>query len=242
MCVKDILMLLSNIIERKKMAASGKKVIEPHKIFNSTARALIRQLDKVFPHEVKLGILRDELERYSAKDCENPHVPAMMFYKSMELGTGIFSLPRGEEEDEEREIQIGEMILNHDARLFSDECKASIQALEALDLKTKWKLLDAENRNIMWDYLERLAKKSSEVAAHARAPELDSIVERIKKMADALPPGLSEDEKTRRILANPELADVASSMQKMLVSDAPSALSLLTQHAHRGPKGKKEKR
>ena len=188
-----------------------KKEIEPYKIFNSSAKALMRQIDIIFPHETNLVFIQKEIAQYSAKGCKAPHVPAMKFYKSMGVPTGILT-PDG------AMCVLGDMILNHDERMFADECSVKIPELEAIDLKAKWRVLSDENREVIWQYLEKMAKLSAKVASlkSLESGQLDDIASKVRAVCEKLPPGLSEEEKIRAVLADPQMVGAAVDIRKKL--------------------------
>lgn len=136
---------------------ASRKEVEPHKLFTASAKALMRQIDITFPNEIVTKTIQDALNEFSAKACKTPHVPAMKFFSSMNIPTGI---PDGKGGI----VPLRDMILNHDSRMFSDECNMKIPELEAIDLKAKWKVLSDENREVMWQYLERMARLAFQVA------------------------------------------------------------------------------
>ncbi|MDR3542365.1 MAG: hypothetical protein P4L69_15600 [Desulfosporosinus sp.] len=195
----------------KQAPAPEKKEIEPYKIFNSNARAFMRQLDIIFPHETNLVFIKKELEQYSAKECKKPDVPALRFYKSMSIKTGIKG-PNGVE------LLLGDMILNHDERLFAEDSTVTIPELSAIDLKAKWKVLDDENRETIWAYLEKMAKVSCKVASlrSLAQGQLDDIANQVRAINDKLPAGMSEEDKIKAILADPMMANVAMDIKSKL--------------------------
>jgi len=188
-----------------------KKEIDAHKLFNSNAKALMRQIDIIFPHETNLVFIQKELAQYCSKDCKAPHVPAMKFYKSMSIPTGIAG-PNG------AILVLGDMILNHDTRMFDDNCNMKIPELEAIDLKAKWKLLSDENREVIWQYLEKMAKLSAKVASlkSLAGGQLEDIAAKVRAISEKLPAGLSDEEKVRAVLADPAMVGAAVDIRNRL--------------------------
>jgi hypothetical protein len=128
------------------------------KTFNVVGAALFREIGKIFPNDPKLLFLSQELARFS-KNKQKDHVPAMQFFKAMNLPTGLVS-----SEDPSSIAVVGECVLTHDPRLFSEECPVSIPQLDSVDFKKKWAMLSALNREFVWGYLERMATLSAKIA------------------------------------------------------------------------------
>lgn len=128
------------------------------KTFNSVGAAFFREIGKIFPNDPKLMFLAEELKRFSTMK-DKDHVPAMQFFKAMNVATGLRSVHAPEV------AVVGELVLNHDDRLFSAECTAVIPQLDAVDFKTKWGKLSQANRQFVWGYLDRMAQLSAKVAA-----------------------------------------------------------------------------
>ena len=141
------------------MATNPDRELQLHKkTFNCVAIAFFKQLGKIFASDPKLVFLKDELDRLS-KDKKMNHVPAMQYFQAMNIFTGVHSATT------DGDAVVGELILNRDARLFSNECKATINQLEAVDFKYKWHQLTDKNKIYVWEYLARLAQLSAKVAA-----------------------------------------------------------------------------
>ena len=192
---------------------SKTKTLDSAVVFNSTARCLMRQIGVIFPHETNLEFIQRELTNYSSKtNAATRHVPAVKFFESMRIGTGI--------EKDGVELVLGDMILNQDERLFSDECTADIPALSAINLRAKWKVLSVENKKTIWEYLERMATLAAKVKSeHAlRNGELSDLTDTIQSIADKLPPGMSDESKIRAVLSDPKLAAAAATINERLYS------------------------
>lgn len=187
------------------------KTIDPSKLFNALSSAFMGELGKMFTHETTLRFIKEELDRYSSKKCKTPWVPGLKFYKSMQIKTGI-------KDAKGTEFTLGDMILDHNDRLFSDECTADIPELSAINLKAKWKDLNDKNRAIAWDYLDRMARSSAQVASTQalKSGELDDVTSSIREIADKLPPGMSDEEKIKAVLSDPKIADAAATINKKL--------------------------
>lgn len=136
-----------------------KQLLLSKKTFNRVSAALFNQLRKIFPADPKLQFLHEELNRM-ASSAKTEHVPAMQFFSAMNIPTGVPSIA-----GQGNVAVVGELILNSDDRLFSDDCSADIPQLNAVDFKAKWGLLNDTNRTCVWGYLQRMAELSAKVAA-----------------------------------------------------------------------------
>lgn len=140
------------------MAAKKEKNLAK-KTFNTVACGLFREIGKLFPGDVKLRFLSEELEKFS-KDKADAHVPAIKFFKSLSAPSGVPSLAATSAGDI---APVGELIINSDERLFTDP-NATIPDLDAIDFKGKWAKLSSDNKVLVWGYLNRMAASSAKVA------------------------------------------------------------------------------
>lgn len=187
------------------MSAPQFKKPSPVKTFNATARVFFREIRKIFSKDATMDFLAGQLDKY-AKNQVASHVPALQFYKAMNTKTGIPS--------ETGEAVVGEMVLNHDARLFSKDCTASIPQLDAIDFRNKWGLLTQENREFVWGYLERMAKLSAEAAATKAMGQEDimRMVGAMGRVAESVVPGTSDSDKAKALLADPEISKITDNV------------------------------
>ena len=138
------------------MAAKKEKDLAK-KSFNAVAKGLFRELGKLFPGDVAITFLSEELDKFS-KNKADAHVPAIKFFKSLGQPSGVQSLAADGEI-----APVGELIINKDERLFTEE-SATVSGLDAINFKVKWAQLSAENKVLVWGYLDRMASCSAKVA------------------------------------------------------------------------------
>lgn len=167
------------------------------KTFNVVAKALIEQLLTLFEGEQTLIFFMSELDRF-ASDKKQDHVPSANFFTTMNIETKI---PPSQESGESSgrvlgdKIVVGELVIRKDDRLFGPDTGVSIPALEALGLKEKWPRLSATNREMVWDYLIRMAKCSAQVVLGMQMmdPKMQQVMKELQSKS-TLQPGASEAE------------------------------------------------
>lgn len=131
------------------------------KTFNVLSCALITQLQRLFTDGGPvLNFLKGEIETYSKSKLED-HVPGAKFFATMNTQTTI---ERGTEF-----VSVGELVLTKDERLFNGQCGVEIPELQALGIVRNWPTISTENRNIIWDYLIRMAKTSARIVITGNA-------------------------------------------------------------------------
>lgn len=100
------------------------------KTFNVISGALIDQLLSLFKDNGTLKFIKEELDRF-AKDPKNSHVPAVKYFKTMNMATKVKPTTVGRGTDESA-IVVGELIIRKDPVIFTDAVGVTIPELEAL--------------------------------------------------------------------------------------------------------------
>ena len=167
------------------------------KTFNVIATTLIDQLLTLFEGEQTLIFFRSELDRL-AKDKKQDHVPAANFFNTMNIETKI---PPSQDAASAGvrilgdKVVVGELIIRKDDRLFGPDAGVTIPALEALGLKGKWPELTPANRELVWDYLIRMAKCAAQVVLGMQMmdPQMQKVMQDLQSKS-TLRPGASEAE------------------------------------------------
>lgn len=98
------------------------------KTFNTVCGVLITQLLTLFKDNGTLKFIKDELDRF-AKDPKNSHVPAVKYFKTMNLATKVKPSEPGREAGA---IVVGELVVRKDPIIFTDAVGVTIPELEAL--------------------------------------------------------------------------------------------------------------
>ena len=182
------------------------------KTFNVITCALIEQLLCLFKDNGTLRFLKDELERF-AKDPKNNHVPAVKYFKTMNLATTV--APKVDRDA--GSIVVGELVIRKDPVIFTDAVGVVIPELEALGIilwgplpfshtlkplpgmKEKWPRLNKTNQEMVWDYLIRMAKTSAQVVIGMQMTDgrLPAVMEDLAKKGVAAHPGMTEEQFAR---------------------------------------------
>ena len=160
------------------------------KTFNVISVALIDQLTTLFPGEQTLIFFKSEMDRLS-KDRKQDHVAAVNFFNTMNIETKI--PPLAADRILGDKVVVGELVIRKDDRVFGPDTGVVIPALEALGLKDKWPRLSATNRNMVWDYLIRMAKCAAQVVLGMQMmdPKMQQVVKELQSKS-TLQPGASE--------------------------------------------------
>ena len=126
------------------------------KTFNVLCKTLIEQLLALYPDQPTLRLVLSELARVSSNKKED-HVGCVRYFKTMNQPTKIADPKSGEP------VLVGELIMEKDPRLFAEDCGVKVPELDALDMRGKWPSLTAINKEMVWDYLRRMAECSAKV-------------------------------------------------------------------------------
>lgn len=180
------------------------------KTFNAVAAAFFKEIGKIFPSDPKMLFLSQELQRLSKKPHKD-HIPAMQFFKAMNVPTGLPSLTDGSA------AVVGELVLTHDERLFAPNCNATIPQLDAVDFKNKWAMLSTANRQFVWGYLERMAALSAKVAT-ALTIDAGDIMELVHAVTQAsqASPETDEQERIAAMMGHPAVSSVAQAITEKM--------------------------
>jgi len=199
------------------------------KTFNRVSAALFSQLRKIFPADPKLQFLNEELNRMAGSQ-KTEHVPAMQFFDAMNTSTGLPSVIGSGEI-----AVIGELVLNRDERLFSDDCTADIPQLNAINFKAKWASLSGANRVYVWGYLQRMAELSAKVAASAAINPYD-IAKLVDAASKASMAASSSDKKSSKGFKEDGKADHHSYSSSSSSSSPPESTEYLMEKVLQDPK------
>ena len=113
-------------------------MIDPHGLFNMKFEEFLDDLIETYPDEADLQAMRKMLD-WTVK-IMGPNVPQEMFNSCVA-------------------IPFGEKIMNKNESFFLEECVydpkyADINIVNKL--KSKWKVLNADNKEVVWKYLHVL--------------------------------------------------------------------------------------
>lgn len=164
------------------------------KTFNVISCALIEQLLGLFKDNGTLKFIKEELTRFS-KDPKNNHVPAIKYFKTMNMVTKI--KPKVDRVDSDlNTIVVGELVVRKDPVIFTDAVGIVIPELEALGMSDKWPRLSSANQEMVWDYLIRMAKTSAQVVIGMQMTDgrLPGVIEDLAKKGVAAHPGMTEEQ------------------------------------------------
>ena len=166
------------------------------KTFNVVSVALIDQLLVLFKEEPKLIFFKEEMQRLSA-DKKQDHLPAANFFQTMNIETKIEPSGDTKRAGDDGKIVVGELVIRKDDRLFGPEVGVTVAALEVLNLKEKWPKLTQANKDMVWDYLIRMAKSAAQVVFGMQMmdPKMQGIMRDLQSKC-TLAPGASEEEFT----------------------------------------------
>lgn len=183
------------------MQKKNKDSVAPHKLFNASARSLLRQMASVFPDNETVKHFQNMMAKAT------PLGPAMAYFDCMNCRVGAGG------------VVVGDMVLNKDSDLFSSELALEIPHVDMKALCQMWRQLSDENRETVWQYADTLAKCSWKVAAVHRKDTQDdfgAITEKMKKLFDTFPASMPTEQKVQAMLSDPSMADIAADVKKML--------------------------
>jgi hypothetical protein len=177
---------------------AGRDLRVAKKTFNVITNALIDQLLCLFADNGTLRFLKEELQRF-ASDPRSNHVPAVKYFKTMNLATKVEPKAVRGPLPEESTIVVGELIIRNDPVIFTDAVGVKIPELEALGMQEKWPLLSKTNQDIVWDYLVRMAKTSAQVVIGMQMVDgtLPNVVQQLTEKGVQAHPGMTEAEFTK---------------------------------------------
>jgi hypothetical protein len=170
------------------------------KTFNIISIALIDQMLTLFKEDATLQFLKSEIEKM-AVDKKNDHVCAANYFKTMNIETKIPpSKDLGREEDDPvlGKVVVGELVIRMDDRLFGPDTGVAIPVIDQLGLKEKWPKLSEKNKQMVWDYLIRMAKAAAQVVIGTQMtnPEFMGTIQ--KSMSGVnVQPGMTEADFTK---------------------------------------------
>lgn len=108
--------------------------------FNVTAKLFLENLLVLFPNDSVVPVILQLLQPMTeSNDLQQNLLPSNKFTISIHTNP-----------------QLASCIAQKDERMFADDFPVTIQLLEDLDFKKKWKVMDANNRNCAWQYLDSL--------------------------------------------------------------------------------------
>jgi hypothetical protein len=141
--------------------------------FNRTARALMDNLQVVFPDDARVRDRIAELQIVDERSC----LPATLFFRTMQssVGSGLGGAPAGASGGAapiRDERTLGDLVAARDERLFAHE---SIAAVLGGGAEEHWRSLDAANRDAVWTYLDLLIATSSRVFVAENARNSDGM-------------------------------------------------------------------
>ncbi len=173
-----------------------KEVRLAKRTFNAISIALVDQLLRLFEDNGTLKFIKGELQLF-AKDPKRNHVPAVRYFKTMNLPT---ALKRDHDAGvgDDSVIVVGELVVRKDPVLFTDAVGVKISELENLGMIEKWPMLSKTNQEMVWDYLLRMAKTSAQVVIGTQmlSGQLAPILEKLSEKGTQVHPGMSETQFT----------------------------------------------
>jgi hypothetical protein len=122
------------------------------KSFNLISSTLLEQLNEIFPGDIALITTRAALGVLIA-DTNTNHLPALKYFNTMNKKTNM--------KNAAGIVTVGELICRKDDVLFKKDIGVEIPELDAMKLKDKWAKLSEKEREIVWEYLIKMAKFSA---------------------------------------------------------------------------------